>query len=80
MILDSECGFFPVPDSFHGVIVQVDMGDFQTGRKPVGIQREIMVLAGDFDLSGQQIFYRMIAAVMPELESAALRTVASPSS
>ena len=52
----------------HGVVVQIDMRKLDRALERVGVDGEAVVLRRDFDLAGGQIFHRLIAAVMTELE------------
>src|SRR5262249_40631108 len=69
VILHAKQRQIPVPHPFQRVVVQIDVGkvDF-TLRKGVGINREVMIVRSDLDLARVQLLYRMIAAVVPELE------------
>ena len=71
MILDAERRLPPVPDPFDGVVVQIDVGDFQIGGETFGVECEVMVLRGDFDRTLREVADRMVAAVVAELQPAA---------
>ena len=49
------------------------MGDFKRGGQRLRLQREVMVLRGDFDPAGQQVPDRVVAAVVAEFQPPALR-------
>ena len=52
MILDAEERQRAVAHAFVGVVVQIDMRDFDVARrKRIGIDAEAMILRGDLDLS-----------------------------
>ena len=55
--------------AFQAVVVEVDMGYLHLPLRQAGdIDAEAVVLAGDFDMAGGQIFYRLVAAAMTEFE------------
>src|SRR5438105_13703208 len=69
VILHAEQGHLLVTHAFIGVIVQIHMRDFHVARrKRIGIYGKTMILRRDFHLLGQQIFHRMIRAVMAEFQ------------
>lgn len=69
MILHGEQGHGFVTQTFIGVVVEIEVGDFNgTGRQGVRIDAETVILRCDFNLTGEQIFYGMIGAVMAELQ------------
>ena len=61
VILHSEEGELFVAHAFVGVVVEIEVSDFDfAGRQRFGIDAEAVILRGDFDLIGQEILYRMI--------------------
>jgi len=69
MILHAEQGQILVAHAFVGVVVQVDVRDFDVARRErFRIDAETMILRGDFHLAGEQVFDRVIRAVMPEFQ------------
>ena len=58
-----------VPEALVRVIVQIQVRDLHVARwQRFGIDAEAVILRSDLDLLGEQIFHRMIRAVMAELE------------
>ena len=52
-----------------GVVVQIHVRDFHVARgQRFGINAEAVILRGDFDLIGEQIFHRMIRAMVAEFQ------------
>ena len=51
-------------------VVEVQVGNGGAGGQRLGIDRVVVVLAGDLDAAGREVAHRMIAAVMtePQLE------------
>src|ERR1700722_20643351 len=69
MILHAEKRERAVAHAFVGVVVQIDVRDFDIARRErVGIDAEAVVLGGDFDLLRAQIFHRMVRTVMAEFQ------------
>ena len=55
--------------SFVRVIVQIHVRDFDVARRQrIRIDAEAMILRGDFHFLREQIFHRMVRAVMPEFQ------------
>ena len=53
--------------AFVGVVVEVDVGDFNiAGGEGFGIDAEAVILGGDFDFLVLQVLNGMIGAVMAE--------------
>ena len=73
MVLHAERGEFLVTDALDGVVVQVDVADFHIRREGRFLDGIVVVLARDFHSAGLQVLYRMVAAVMAELEFGNLR-------
>src|SRR5713226_1630904 len=79
VVLHAEEGQFLVAHALVGVIVQIDVRDFHIARrKRVRVDAEAVILGGDFYLFGQEIFHRMIRAVMPELQFKGLPSQGQP--
>ena len=69
MILHAEQRQRFVAHAFVGVIVQIDVGDFDFARgQRFRVHAETVILGSDFDLFGEQVFHRMIRTVMAELQ------------
>jgi len=67
VVLDAEEGQLFVAHAFVGVIVQIDVRDFDVaGGERFGIDAEAVILRGDFDFFVKQVLNGMIRAVMPE--------------
>jgi len=69
MVLHRKQRKLAVPNTLYGTVVQIDMGDFQSGGagNPVRLSnyREPMVLGGDEHLAAAKISHRMIASPVP---------------
>ena len=79
MILHAEHRFLLVGKTLHGLVIQVNVGHFHAaGIQRRGIQREVMILRGDFNRTGSQVLHRMIAAMMPELQPVCLAAAGQP--
>ena len=69
MVLHRKQRKLAVPNTLYGTVVQIDMGDFQSGGagNPVRLSnyREPMVLGGDKYLAAAKISHRMIASPVP---------------
>src|SRR6476659_1740975 len=69
VILHAEQRQVAVAAASLRLIVQVYVGQFDFGlRQRVGIDREVVIVRRDLDLAGIELFHRMIAAVMSELQ------------
>ena len=68
MILHAEDGFRLVAQSFHGLVVEIDAIDGYIRWQRVRAHGKTVILRCDLDLAGFQIFHRLIAAAMAELE------------
>ena len=65
VVLHAERGNLTAPDALDHSVVEVHVRDVG-GVEPVGVDREVVVLARDLDLSGREVTDRMVAAVMSE--------------
>ena len=69
MILNRKDRQRPMPHSFYGLIVEVDVGQFQVRvLNGVHVHAKPVVLRGYFNLTGEQIFDWVIRPVVPEFE------------
>src|ERR1051325_17586 len=68
MILHAKYGQVFVSHSLDRLIVQIDVRDFNVGRKRVRIDRETMVLRRDGDFAAAQIFDRLVRPAMAEFQ------------
>ena len=57
-----------MPKARDGVVVEVDMRDLDISRQRITIDRKTVIVRGDLDLAGVEIFDRLIAAAMAEFE------------
>ena len=65
MILDTEQRERFVTQAFVGVVVEVEMRDFDiAGGQRLGVHAESVVLRGDLHFFAEQILYGMIRTVM----------------
>ena len=80
MVLHAEERQLFVAHALVGVVVEIDVRDFDVARgQRFGIDAEAVILRGDFDFLREQVLYRMIRAVMAEfqLESFAAQSEAA---
>src|ERR1035437_10397449 len=79
VILHAKQRQIPVPQSLERLVIQVDMGqlNFTVGQR-IRIDGEVVVVRGDLDLSGLQLFYRMVPAVVPKLQLESLAAEGNP--
>jgi len=75
MVLDAEDGMTTMSHPFQRPIVEIDMSDFHIPWQRFSVDRKTMVLRGDRNLSGSQIFYRLISPTMTKLQFCSLPTV-----
>ena len=68
MVLNAENRFFLVAKTFDGLVVEVYSIDNNVGGQRFGVNSETVVLGGDFDFAGFQIFDRLVAAAMTKFE------------
>ena len=79
VILHAEQRQVPVAQAFQGLIVQIDVRQFDFAlRQRIRIDREVMVVRRDLDLPGLQLLHRMIPAVVPKLQLEVLPPSAIP--
>ena len=64
MILNREDRQRLVPQAGDGVVVEVDMRNFDICGQAGGIDREAVVVGGDLDLAGREVFDRLVAAAV----------------
>ena len=67
MVLDAIDRFSFVGHAFDSLVVEVDAIDRNVAGQTFGIDREAMVLRGDFDFAGFEILDRLVGAAMAEL-------------
>src|SRR6185437_7691549 len=69
VVLHAKQRQIPVPQAFERVVIQINVGEFNfTLRKRIGIHGKVMVVRGDFNLSGVQLLHWMISAVVAEFQ------------
>ena len=69
VVLDGERRQAAVPDAFHGVVVEIDVGDIhRVAAQAFHINGKAVVLGRDFDPPGIEILHRLVGAAMAELE------------
>ena len=68
MILDREDRQRFVPQAGDSFVVEVDVRYLDIRRQRIRINRETVVVRGDLDLTGVEIFDRLVAAAMAEFE------------
>lgn len=54
--------------SFDAIVVEIEMRDFDVRRERRRAHGETVIVRGNFDAVGDQIFYRLICAAMSELQ------------
>ena len=55
-------------EPLDGSVVEIQVRDLDVGRQRARIDREAVILRGDFDLAGAELLHRMIRAAMAELQ------------
>lgn len=68
MVLDAEDWMGAVAQSGDGLVVEIEVGNFDFGRERIGSDGKAMVLGGDADFPALQILDRLIGSAMTELE------------
>ncbi len=69
MVLGAESLMLGMAQTFNGLVVEIDLGDFYARlAERVAVDRKTMVLGGDRNLAGAEILDRLIGAAMPELK------------
>src|SRR5580658_4025825 len=69
VVLHAEERQRAVAQAFEGIVVEVDVGEVDFGGvERLGIDGEVVIVAGDLDLAGVVALDGMIAAVVAELE------------
>ena len=67
MKLDRKEGHFTMPETCHGVIIQMDMGHFTSSLfKTRLIDAKTVILAGDLDSIADQVGYGLVGTPVPE--------------
>src|SRR5439155_16471151 len=64
MVLDREHRLANDPQSLIGLVEERKMGRLDRSRQALGVDDKAVVLAGDLDLVGQQIFDRVVRAAV----------------
>ena len=68
-----------MPQAFERLVVQIDVRQLDFAlRQRIGIDGEVVVVRRDLDLAGRQLLYRMIAAVVSELQLVGLAAEREP--
>ena len=69
VVLHREERQIAVAHAFERIVVEIHVGQFDLAlRERVGIDGEVMVVGGDFDLAADQLLYWMIPAVVTEFQ------------
>ena len=69
MVLDAEDGLAAMAEAFQRLVVQVDVREFDFVLvQRVGVDREAVIVRGDFDVAGDLVEHRMIRAAVAELQ------------
>lgn len=61
-----------MPQPFHGMVIQIEMGYLNLITQRVHIHHKAMVLRGDFHLTRDEIFHGMIGTMVAELQLVSL--------
>src|SRR5271157_4334357 len=79
MILHAEERHRSMAQALERVVIQVDVGQVYVARlKRIGIDGEVVIVAGDLHFARIHLLHRMIAAVMSELELISLASKSDP--
>ena len=69
MILHAEKGQILVAQTLVGMVIEVQMGDFDLARQEgVRVDAKTMILCRDLHLIGQQVFHWMVRTVVAEFQ------------
>jgi len=69
VVLDAEDWELDVAQAFDGVVVEVNLSDLgAVFLEAGGVGGETVVLGGDGDFSGLEVFHRLVAAAVAEFE------------
>src|SRR5271165_3184904 len=69
VILHAEQRQIAVAQAFERVVVQIDVGEFDFAvRERIGVDGEVVIVCRDLDLPRLQLLYRMIPAMVAELQ------------
>jgi len=68
MVLHAECLQPLVPETLHTTVVQVDVRDLYLRWEAISVDRKTVVVGGDLYLSGEQVFHRLVASPVAELQ------------
>ncbi len=66
MILNRKDRIFFVPEGLHRPVIQIDLSHLHIGGQRFRINGKAVILSGDQNFAGLQIFDRLIGAAMPE--------------
>ncbi len=66
MILNGENGQSFMAQTGDGLVIEIDMRNFDCFGQTVRVDGETVIMRGDFDFAGRQIHNRLIAAAMSE--------------
>ena len=68
VVLHAEGRRVEHPQALAHAVVEVDVAHLGAAAQRVGVDGEVVVLAGDLDLAGGQVAHGVVAAVVPERE------------
>ncbi len=68
VVLYAEDGEVAMAHAFDGAVVEIDVRDFDLRWERVGIDCKAVILRGDRNFSGAEIFHRLVATAVTELE------------
>ena len=74
MILHGEHRQRFVAKAGDGVVVEVYVRYLDIGGQRIGVDREAVIMGGDLDLAGSQVFYWLVAAAVAEFHLVGFRT------
>ena len=66
VILHTECRRIENSHTFVGLIVEIEVSHSHSPTQTFGVNTEIVILAGDFDMTRSQMLHWMISAMMSE--------------
>lgn len=68
VVLNAHNGLQTMTQAFDGAVIEINMGNLDTGWQGVGVNGKTVVLRGDTHPTGREIFDRLIPSPVAEFE------------